>query len=324
MKQQPKYDLIGDIHGHADTLRSLLDKLGYEVRNGVYHHPEERRVIFVGDFVDRGPKIRETLQIVRGMVEAEIALAVLGNHEFNAIRFHTFVNGKPLRPHSEKNVKQHRATLDQLAIPHPEEWAGWLDWFKKLPLFLDLGELRVVHAAWCEKSVAFLGNRRFNDDQLLIASSQPRTPEYKAVSAVLNGPELTLPEGCFYESKEGSLHGEIRVKWFGPRDEAPTYRSLVFPECDRVPDVKVSAEELAEIPHYRENKPPVIFGHYWMPVAAPRRQARNVACVDYSVAAPKGGLLTAYRWNGEAELVEENFVTVERIVAPVEAAVSAA
>lgn len=46
-------------------------------------------MIFLGDFIDRGPKIRETLQIVRAMVDAGTALAVMGNHEYNAICFHS-------------------------------------------------------------------------------------------------------------------------------------------------------------------------------------------------------------------------------------------
>ena len=73
-------DFIGDIHGHADVLEQLLTKLGYSKCNGAYSHPT-RKVLFVGDYVDRGPKIRETLQIVRGMVESGNAIALMGNHE---------------------------------------------------------------------------------------------------------------------------------------------------------------------------------------------------------------------------------------------------
>ena len=62
------YDLIGDIHGHADELEQLLGMLGYRRQQGVYGHPE-RQVIFVGDFIDRGPQIREVLEIVRPMVD---------------------------------------------------------------------------------------------------------------------------------------------------------------------------------------------------------------------------------------------------------------
>ena len=128
-----KYDIIGDIHGHADTLRALLARLGYVERNGAYRHPE-RRVIFVGDFIDRGPKIRETLRIVGAMVDAGTALAVMGNHEFNAIRYHTRgPDGEPLREHSETKKAQHQRTLDQLAEPFPDEWSEWLAWTTRNP-----------------------------------------------------------------------------------------------------------------------------------------------------------------------------------------------
>jgi Calcineurin-like phosphoesterase len=206
-----QYDIIGDIHGHADTLRALLAKLGYAERAGLHFHPE-RRAIFVGDFVDRGPKIRETLQIVRAMVEGGEALAVIGNHEYNAIRYHTKgLDGKPLRPHNEideghkhyKNFKQHRATLEQLARPFPEEWAGWLAWFKTLPLSLDLGALRVVHASWRQESVDAVGDRRFSDEAFLRAASKPHDADHDAVSALLNGPGLPLPEGYLACDKEG-------------------------------------------------------------------------------------------------------------------------
>ena len=76
-------DLIGDIHGHADKLEELLLKLGYAKNNGAYSHPH-RKVLFVGDYIDRGPKIRETLEIVKSMVDSENAIALMGNHEYNA------------------------------------------------------------------------------------------------------------------------------------------------------------------------------------------------------------------------------------------------
>ena len=62
-------DFIGDIHGYADQLTALLEKMGYSVKYGIYSHPT-RKVVFIGDYIDRGPKIRETLMIVRNMVES--------------------------------------------------------------------------------------------------------------------------------------------------------------------------------------------------------------------------------------------------------------
>ena len=48
------YDIIGDIHGHASELTKLLDHLNYKPSNTGYSHKDGRKVIFVGDFVDRG------------------------------------------------------------------------------------------------------------------------------------------------------------------------------------------------------------------------------------------------------------------------------
>ena len=53
------YDLIGDIHGHATELKQLLQKLGYTLEEGGYRHPE-RKVIFLGDFIDRGTAVSYT------------------------------------------------------------------------------------------------------------------------------------------------------------------------------------------------------------------------------------------------------------------------
>lgn len=84
------FDIIGDIHGCGDELEILLGKLGYEQvsrepdplwGDRAFHHPEGRRAIFVGDLVDRGPRILDTLRIVRNMVEQGSALCVPGNHD---------------------------------------------------------------------------------------------------------------------------------------------------------------------------------------------------------------------------------------------------
>ncbi len=130
MKTKPQpYDIIGDLHGYAEPLRALLAKLGYVESGGFYSHPE-RKVIFIGDFIDRGPKIRETLQIVKAMTDAGTALAVMGNHEYNAICYHTpDGNGGYYRPHTEEKTAQHEATLRafegrETILARRLEWAG--------------------------------------------------------------------------------------------------------------------------------------------------------------------------------------------------------
>jgi hypothetical protein len=145
------YDIIGDIHGHADELRQLFDKLGYK-RSGYGYRHNERQVIFVGDFIDRGPAIAEAIQIARATVDDGYGYAVMGNHEFNAIAFHT---RRPdsrefFRPRSDKNQRQHQATLDQLSSLEMREA---INWFKTLPVAIEIDGLRAVHAAWQPKDI---------------------------------------------------------------------------------------------------------------------------------------------------------------------------
>lgn len=117
-------DFIGDVHGHCDALRALLGRLGYVEADGAFRYPgDARRVVFLGDYVDRGPQIRETLGVVRAMCAAGSATALLGNHEFNMLGFWS-VNGAGgrflrkkgagyLRAHTPRNIKAHFETMSR-------------------------------------------------------------------------------------------------------------------------------------------------------------------------------------------------------------------
>jgi hypothetical protein len=158
------YDIIGDVHGHACELHALLEKMDYRVSRGAYRHAS-RTAIFVGDLIDRGRANIETATTARHMVEEGSAQIVMGNHEFNAIPYHTEDPeraGEFLRPHNRKNLTQHRATLQEFE-GRPEQKSLLLDWFSTLPLFLDLPEIRVVHACWDRQSIARL-TPRLNTD----------------------------------------------------------------------------------------------------------------------------------------------------------------
>ena len=110
------YDIIGDIHGHADKLEDLLLKLNYKTNDGIYQH-DERKAVFVGDFIDRGIQNRRVIEVVRYMVDYGHAYAVMGNHEYNAICYHTpNSKGDFLRPHTEDKKRQHENFLKEYPL----------------------------------------------------------------------------------------------------------------------------------------------------------------------------------------------------------------
>jgi protein phosphatase len=81
------FDIIGDVHGCCDELDLLVQQLGYTRQgDGAWAHPEGRRAIFLGDLVDRGPRIVDTLKTVMAMSQAGSALCVPGNHDIKLKR----------------------------------------------------------------------------------------------------------------------------------------------------------------------------------------------------------------------------------------------
>jgi len=309
-----RYDIIGDIHGCASDLRNLLDDMGYGIDDatGTYAHPQ-RQAIFVGDLVDRGEGQGDVLEIVKGMVDTGSAHIVMGNHEFNAIAYATERpdgSGEYLRRHSEKNNKQHQSFLDQVT---GDDRASYLKWFMTIPLWLDLGDVRVVHACWHEPSMrvvteALAGSRFTAVDQLVRASTKG-DPLYDAVEVLLKGPEISLaakgqPRYC---DKDGHSRDKARIAWW--RDDATTLRTLAVMDGNfkteagqpypDLPEIEVDASELSF--RYRGDVP-VFYGHYWRRLEPEHGVdwTSRTACVDFS--AVKGGALVAYRFDGETEI----------------------
>lgn len=300
------YDLIGDIHGHAEKLKQLLSRMGYSEKGTCWSHPD-RKVIFVGDFIDRGPAIRETLEIVKGMVDNEKAQAVMGNHEYNAIAYATQrEDGTFLRSHNETHRHQHEKTLEQFS-GRSEEWKEWVEWFKTLPLFLDLGELRVVHACWDHDHINWL-DQEFGgklSNKLLREAHEKGSRAHIAIEETLKGKEVDIPAEFAWKDKDGTSRTSNRIKWWVDPSNA-THQDLLFScpaaiENERVP-------QTINFNRYPSDGPPVFFGHYWLEGKQPELQSSNVVCLDYSVA--KGGNLVGYRWNGEKSLTRDSFVVI--------------
>ncbi len=301
-----EYDIIGDIHGYAGPLRKLLEKLGYRDEKGSYRHPEGRKVIFLGDFIDRGPEIRETLHLVRAMVENESAEAIMGNHEYNAICYHYEKRDGSghLRKHNEKNTAQHLPTLKQFA-GHKAEWNDWIRWFNGLPMFIEKEGLRAVHACWDKKLIAHIKSAAGGSVlplELIYDAQDPATSNYEAIERTLKGKEFKLPDGIFFLDKDRHRRKETRTKWWLDAEHME-YNEYFMQQVPELTGKKILPGEVRDNDPYLENDIPVFMGHYWLE-GIPALQRSNVVCLDYSVA--NGGKLVAYQFNGEKELKEES------------------
>ena len=140
------YDIIGDVHGCADELEELLGRLGYSVGwfggvpQPVTSAPPGRRAIFVGDLVDRGPRVRDTIAIVMAMCAAGQALCIPGNHD---MKFRRWLDG-----HHVAITNGLAVTAADFETVDARRRAAVSAFIRSLPfyLWLDQGRLVVAHA----------------------------------------------------------------------------------------------------------------------------------------------------------------------------------
>ena len=321
-------DFIGDIHGHYDELVVLLKKLGYQEQGGAYRFPgNARTVVFLGDYIDRGSQVRETVNLVRAMRDAGSAVALMGNHEFNALSFwhENGAGGRPLksirggylREHTFNKVAIHVKTVESYR-GRKNEFAEMLDFLKTLPFYMETETFRAQHACFDLHGVQILKDlnlRAFTDGNFdeLIARANDQYNEYddslyEPLSLLLKGPELDLPDGLTFRDAEGVLRKRTRLRWWIDPKNA-NLQELSFQPGVELPLVEVP-QEIHELDFYRENERPVFFGHYWL-TGLPELIRDNVCCLDYSVAGYRGdGRLVAYRFDGEQKLDNQKFVSV--------------
>ncbi|VXC10562.1 Diadenosine tetraphosphatase and related serine/threonine protein phosphatases [Pseudomonas sp. 8BK] len=308
------YDLIGDIHGCAKTLEHLLSTLGYRQQGGVWRHPQ-RMAIFLGDLVDRGPRIREALHLVRDMVVAGQALCIMGNHEFNALAWSTPAapgSGRQfVREHTPRHARLIKETLEQFDA-YPAEWQGFLDWFYELPLFIDAGHFRVVHACWDASLIEPLRAQFADgciDEHFLQAAAVHGSFANTALDRLLRGTDMRLPHGMTLTSDDGFTRAHFRTKFW--EEDPQTYGDIVF-QPDALPELAaqmpLSEMQKTELLKYGADQPLLFVGHYWRS-GKPAPIRSNLACLDYS--AVLNGKLVAYRLDQETRLDAHKFVWVD-------------
>lgn len=142
------FDIIGDIHGCFDELIDLLKKLGYIISlepDITVTHPKNRKVVFVGDYVDRGPKVVDVLRLVMEMKKTDLAICVPGNHDVKLARA---LRGKKVTTtHGlAESLSQLENESDDLKIQIAEFIEGLISHY-----VLDDGKLVISHAGMKEE-----------------------------------------------------------------------------------------------------------------------------------------------------------------------------
>lgn len=215
-------DIVGDVHGEIDALRSLMRHLGYAADGA---HPDEKRLVFVGDLTDRGPDSPAVIDLVKSLVNAGRAQCVLGNHDLNILL------GE--RKHDNHWFFGEHSSLDHSDEPTPAVLADdtirrrVLDFFRSMPLVLEREGLRVVHACWDDAMVEIARSaddvKSLHDEHACIINARHRDSHLDTIDQGLEHQNLN-PVKVLASGKErrvetpfessGKLRYEERVPWW--------------------------------------------------------------------------------------------------------------
>ena len=281
LSQTEKIDIIGDIHGHYQQLIRLTEKMGYLMSQKKMHHPENRKLGFVGDFINRGPQSVEVLTLVKSLCESGDAIAVLGNHEFRLIQ--NSVEGKKV----------------------PAELEPFIPWLRTLPLFMELDTLRIVHAVWHFSSIELLDGKSVEEDAFIQETIVKKSPYKKAVSRILSGIKINIPEDLRLIDRFGIERSKARLKWWMDLSEKPYADCFLSPMKPDIFNRGPAIDELSDLEPYNAKDKPVFTGHYCLPPNLPKIFV-NVVCLDGCVTCDK--TLWGYRHQGTEKILASNLI----------------
>lgn len=255
------FDIIGDVHGCFDELVSLLEELGYDIApqpdalDGLGGYtvtpPEDRKVVFLGDLVDRGPNTPDVLRLVMSMVASGDALCIPGNHDMKLMR--------KLKGRNVQITHGLAESLEQLERESPE-------FIERVQVFLDSlishyvldgGELVVAHAGMKEdmqgrasgkvRAFALYGETTGETDEFGLPVRYNWAAEYRGQASVVYGhtpvPEaewlngtINIDTGCVFGGALTALRYPEKELVSVPAEQ--TYSEPVRPfleEEDRAP-----------------------------------------------------------------------------------------
>ena len=292
-----KPDFIGDIHGHLNDLETLLKKLGYNKKDGIYIH-SERIPVFLGDLINRGPDILGVLDLVRKMHLSGNAYVVMGNHEFNFLAYHfKDKDGEPFRPNTERYYGYIKETKDPLETNLLLE--TYLDWMSTLPLIVKNDFFNAVHAQWSEK----LENELKNSGITILDEKGMREIHLKSelletVSSIVKGAEYYITKDFIEKYDFVYRQPNERIFWW-KKNRSNKLKDWLDVEVNNQL-ILIDESDFLMIKDFEKTNKPTFFGHYWLDSQNFGLISENLCCLDYSVA--KGGFIGAYQFNGEVKL----------------------
>lgn len=297
-------DIVGDVHGEHEALWNLLTYLGY---NNEGEHPEGRRLVFVGDLVDRGPNSPQVVEDVIRFFDNGTAQCILGNHELN-ILMHKKKDGNGWLSEKHQKYSEKKGWIyDWKEIATPSQHKRFVDFFHRLPLALErTGDLplRVVHAYWDQKVLEQISiAKNIGEDcldlekQLATSITDEERREIKTFYAKhdISSKEPPVPMNHILAKCETRMQmgNPIKVLTSGVegvmREGEPQYLSGKYRMVERMPWWETYTDST-----------PVVFGHYWRSLqkAQGKEQKRlfgtttaqnwlgakeNTYCIDFSV-----------------------------------------
>lgn len=258
-------DIVADIHGEISALDALIGRLGY-TRDG--KHPRGRRLVFLGDLVDRGEDSPAVVERVADMVVAGRAQCVLGNHELNLLRGQKREGNGWFQ--SERDDHDLAAGYFRESIRATDgQRTHFLAWFDSLPVALERQDLRVVHACWEAQAInrlllshqrPSLAYRTFSDDiSVLLERSgmnQQRAEELSTWGGILDDPAASVPMldgiAAIDAIRQSSHPLKAATSGLERQAPAPFFATGKWRMTERVAWWNEYEDEAA-----------VIFGHYW-------------------------------------------------------------
>lgn len=296
-------DIVGDIHGELHALQDLLRHLGYDDSG---RHPQSRTLVFVGDFVDRGPDSPGVVDLVQRLVEGGHACAIAGNHEINLLR-HDPKDGAGW--FFDERVASDLTKYSAFARATNTLQRARIETFlNSLPLGLERSDLRVIHAAWhgpdIDKARSMpLGTARTEydrwEDRAAQAAREQQIAHRMAQEKTIWPHSLEDGERC-PPFLQAHCDNELNKALFNPLKVLTCGLERQTPAPFFAGNKWRFVERLAWWNRY-EDPIPVVVGHYWrstLPAQTTHEglfhnvapfawhgKLGNVFCVDYSVGA---------------------------------------